>query len=172
MAAKGLEAPVLAVVTSHAAWLRALRDYRDETVHRLIVQEPAAGWTVSHNGLSAGAMLPIVVPCQTPKLPHDTRRSRSTEVECPHGLTLRESHAAVTYPDGSQRVLEHEIVYEPAPGFERIERFMAENLATYDELLADMFDTLTALAFQQAPAKPLPIAAVVSLPIHAAKLSG
>lgn len=150
----GLGGPILDIVKKHRTWLKALREYRDEVVHRLVMSAPATGWVVSQHGKAASATLPVVVPRHTPKRSADTRRARMMESDVPVGLMVQESHGAVTYPDGSHQVIEHDTRYEPAPGYVRIEDFMAEHLAAYDSMLADTLEALTALNFQKVIASP------------------
>ncbi len=153
---KGFDAPVLAVVKAHQVWLKALRDYRDEVVHRLVVPAPASGWVVSHKGKTASARLPIVVPRRTPALLTDTRRSRAREAEAdaPTGFAVRESHATITYADGSQAVLKHDIAYEPADGYVRIEQLMTEYLAAYDAFMIELLGVLSGIVGQQTLVQP------------------
>jgi len=62
MVDKGQQSGILEVVKTHQEWLAELRDYRDEVVHRQVVQAPAAGWLVSMKGKTSKAIMPIVVP--------------------------------------------------------------------------------------------------------------
>lgn len=153
MVEKGQTAPVLAVVAKHLVWLNQLKDYRDEVVHRLVIQQPASGWKVSHKGKTSMAMLPVVVPASTPKFTPDTRRSRMMDQEVPHGLMQHESTATVTYPDGSEEVIEHEVKYSPESGYMPIEDFMRDHLKAYDDFLRDIFIVLAGLKFQQSKLK-------------------
>ncbi len=149
MAGKGQSAPVLAVVAKHLAWLTQLKDYRDEVVHRLVVQQPVTGWKVSHNGKSSTAILPVVVPKSIPKLILDTRRSRMMDAELPLGLDMYESTGAVTYADGTEKIFEHTIRYSPADGYMPIDKFMRDHLKAYDAFLNDVFVVLAKPKFQQ-----------------------
>lgn len=151
---KGFDAPALAAVRKHADWLRGVREYRDEVVHRLVVRAPATGWIVSQKGDTATAIIPVVVPRQVPSRVADTRRVRAMDVDVPHGISMRESYGEVTSPDGSKQVLEHRVAYAAAPGFVRIDLFIGEHLAAYDALLADMFSALAAQGFTKVAAVP------------------
>ena len=62
MVDKGQQSGILEVVKTHQEWLAELRDYRDEVVHRQVVQAPAEGWLVSTKGKTSKAIMPIVVP--------------------------------------------------------------------------------------------------------------
>ena len=104
------------------------------------------------DGDAASAVLPGVIPRATPKFVSDTRRARMLASETPSGFAVLESHAEVTYDDGSKKVLSHQIAYEPTPGYVRIEVFMAQHLAAYDTFLADLYAALTALNFQKSEA--------------------
>jgi hypothetical protein len=153
MVEKGQTAPVLTVVAKHLVWLNQLKDYRDEVVHRLVIRQPASGWKVSHKGKTSMAMLPVVVPASTPKFTPDTRRSRMMDQDIPHGLMHHESTATVTYPDGSEEVIEHEVKYSPESGYMPIEDFMWNHLKAYDDFLHDVFVILAQLKFQQSKLK-------------------
>lgn len=149
MVEKGQSAPVLDVVAKHLVWLNQLKDYRDEIVHRLVIQQPATGWKVSHNGKTSTAILPVVVPASIPKFMLDTRRSRMMDAELPLGLDMFESTGGVTYSDGSEKVFEHTIKYTPADGYMPIDKFMRAHLRAYDAFLNDVFVVLAKLKFQQ-----------------------
>ncbi len=152
MAKKEQKGAVLTVVKSHQDWLNGLKDYRDEIIHRLVVQAPIAGWSISHKGKPSKAALPVVVPRMTPRFAPDTRRSRQIEEEVPIGLMKSESTATVTFQTGAETVLEHKISYQPTDDYVTIQAFMAEHLAAYDAFLADMFQALTTTNFQQSKA--------------------
>ena len=149
MVGKGRTGPVLNIVKRHAAWLKALRDYRDEIVHRLVMAAPPGGWVMSKDGKVASAILPVVVPVATPRRRADTRRARMMEDEVPWGLTLSHRTATVTYPDGTREVTEHEVIYAPGPGHVLIETFMDDQLKAYDAFLAEIMSVLAMLAFTQ-----------------------
>ncbi|MBV9065826.1 MAG: hypothetical protein JO004_08665 [Methylobacteriaceae bacterium] len=149
MVEKGQSAPVLAVVAKHLAWLNQLKDYRDEIVHRMVIQQPTTGWKVSHNGKTSTAILPVVVPTSIPKFMPDTRRSRMMDAELPLGLDLHQSTGTVTYPDGSQKVLEHTVKYSPAEGYAPVDKFMRDHLKAYDAFLNDVLVVLAMLKFEQ-----------------------
>jgi hypothetical protein len=140
---------VLTVVKAHQDWLSGLKDYRDEVIHRLVVQAPAAGWFISHKEMTSKAVLPVVVPRKTPKFALDTRRSRLMEEEVPIGLARTETFATVTFQGAAQRVREHQTSYQPTDGYVSIQTFMAEYLSAYDAFLADMFQALAETKFQQ-----------------------
>lgn len=158
MVAKGQTAPILAVVTEHLGWLNQLKDYRDEIIHRLVIQQPDTGWKVSHNGKTSIAVLPVVVPKRTPRFMADTRRSRMMDADLPLGLDFHESIGKETRPDGSERVFEHTIKYSPAVGYTPIEKFMRKHVGSYDAFLNDVFVLLAKLNFEQSklisPAQP------------------
>lgn len=149
MAENGQQGAVIAVVKEHHDWLRGLKDYRDEVIHRLVIQAPTAGWLISHNGKTSEAILPLVVPRVTPKFTIDTRLSRFMEEEVPIGLAKSESLSTATFEGGAEKVLDHKISYQPTDDYVPIQIFMVEHLAAYDAFLADMFQALTATNFQQ-----------------------
>jgi hypothetical protein len=158
MVEKGQTAPVLAVVAKHLVWLNQLKDYRDEIVHRLVIQQPATGWKVSHNSKTSTAVLPVVVPTSIPKFMPDTRRSRMMDADLPLGLDLYQSTGTVTYSDGSEKVFEHTVKYPPSEGYTPIDKFMCAHLKAYDAFLNDVFVVLAKLKFEQPKlnAAPLP----------------
>ena len=139
--------PIIHVVKAHAAWLKELREYRDEVVHRLVVQAPASGWLVSRKGKTSTVIIPVVVPRTTPKRGYDTRRSRAMETDLPVGLSRSEWHASVTYDDGTTEVIEHKIRYEPAGGHIPIAKFMAHHIAEYRKFSAEMFAAIATSRF-------------------------
>lgn len=149
MVEKGQGGLVLGVVKKHGAWLKRLKDYRDEVVHRLVVQAPASGWRVSHEGQTSVATLPIVVPASTPKFAFDTRQSRMMDVDLPNGLMQMESFGKVTLEDGTEIVLEHTVTLLTTTGYVLIEDFMDGHLKSYDAFLKDMFGAIAELNFQQ-----------------------
>lgn len=148
MAAEGQPCEVVKVVDAHRAWLSLIRDYRDESVHRLVIHAPATGWMLSDKGKLASAVIPVVVPVATPKLVNDTRRSRMMDEDVPYGLMRRKSHGQVTYSDGSKEVLSHEVLFLPAPGFVAIEAFLKQHVSAYEEFYGAVLDCLDALDFQ------------------------
>ncbi|MER9298645.1 hypothetical protein NKI38_19435 [Mesorhizobium sp. M0621] len=131
--------PAIHVVKAHASWLKELREYRDEVVHRVVVQAPTSGWLVSKKGKTSTVIIPVVVPRTTPKRGYDTRRSRALETDLPVGLSRSEWHASVGYDDGTTEVVEHKIRYEPADGYIPIAKFMARHNAEYRKFSAEMF---------------------------------
>ncbi|MFG1465073.1 hypothetical protein V5F77_19490 [Xanthobacter sp. DSM 24535] len=138
---------VIHVVKAHAAWLKELREYRDEVVHRLVVQAPVSGWLVSGKGKTSTVIIPVVVPQATPKRGYDTRRSRTMESDLPVGLSRSEWHASDTYDDGTTENIEHKICYEPADGYILIAKFMAHHIAEYRKFSAEMFAAIAASGF-------------------------
>lgn len=151
--ADGKTGPVLDVVRQHLDWIKELRAYRDELVHRVVAEAPSAGWVVSHRGLTAFADIPVVVPKRIPKRAPDTRRARMMAGEGPPtGLTQSERYGSVTYDNGHEEPLEHSIDFKPAKGYERIEKFMERHFRGFDEFLRDVLETLADLNFQS-PAK-------------------
>jgi len=154
---EGKSAPVLDVVSSHLEWIGSIRDYRDEVVHRLVVAAPASGWRVSHHGKTSVSTLPVVIPKKIPARASDTRRSRMMEMEVPLGLNESRSHVSVTFDDGRTEVLAHSVSYSPAKGYVSIEKYMKDQLASYDAFLSDVFEVLAHLKFQPAT-KPLKLA--------------
>jgi hypothetical protein len=134
MAQKGMTGPILDVVKAHSDWLKELRDYRDEVIHRLVVSAPAAGWLVSVKGKTSKTVLPIVVPRKTPGRMLDTRRSRSMEdSDVPRGLNRSESYGEVTFPDGTKKTLEHKVVFTPAASYVSIAELMEHHLSEYQK---------------------------------------
>ncbi|NKK72783.1 hypothetical protein GFM13_20850 [Rhizobium leguminosarum bv. viciae] len=145
----GKAGPVLDVVKDHLEWIKELRAYRDELVHRLVAAAPSSGWIVSHRGLTAYANIPVVVPKGIPKRLPDTRRSRMMADELPPpGLSQSETYASVTYENGEEETVEHSISFLPLKGYQRIEKFMERHLKAFDDFLRDVLDTLVKLNFQ------------------------
>lgn len=139
--------PVIHILKGHAAWLKELREYRDEVVHRIVVQAPSLGWRVSKKGKTSTVIIPIVVPRTTPKRGYDTRRSRAMETDPPVGLSRSEWNASVTYDDGTTEVIEHKIHYEPVGGYVPIAKFMAHHITAYRKFSAEMFAAIQASGF-------------------------
>ncbi|TIX93467.1 hypothetical protein [Rhizobium sp. P44RR-XXIV] len=162
MVDEGKVAPMLEVVKAHRDWILALRAYRDETVHRLVVASPASGWRVSHDGLTSTVSLPIVVPKSIPERVSDTRRSRSMDADVPLGLNEFRKHAVATFPDGTIQALDHSVTYSPANGYIAIDEFMRRHLESYDAFLNDIFGTLSTLDFHP-PSKPTKLSTSASL---------
>lgn len=151
MAAKGHTGPVLDAVRAHHAWLAELREYRDEVVHRLVVQAPAEGWLISTKGKTSKTVLPIVVPRKTPERASDTRRSRMMEdLDTPFGLERWESHGAVSLPDGTKEVWNHEVVFSPADSHVPIVELMEYHLFEYQKFSAAIFDAIVSSKFGKA----------------------
>ena len=141
--------PILDVVRDHLDWIKELRAYRDELVHRVVAAAPSSGWMVSHRGMTAYANIPVVVPKGIPKRVPDTRRSRMTADELPPpGLSQSETYASVTYENGEEETVEHSISFLPAKGYQRIEKFMERHRKAFDDFLRDVFVTLVDLNFQ------------------------
>ena len=153
MAEKGKKGAVVNVVKAHLDWLTKLKAYRDEVIHRLVIKAPVTGWTISQKGKTSKAFLPVVIPLTTPKLVMDTRLSRMMDEmmdqDVPIGLSRQESSVTVTYGDGTKKVIEHEIVFEPTDGYVPIETFMAYHLEAYDVFLTEIFTGLASINFQQ-----------------------
>lgn len=147
MADKESVDPVIAVVKAHIGWLKSLRGYRDEVIHRLVIQAPADGWKLSQKGKPSVSVLPVVVPKATPNLTYDTRRSRMMETELPSGLMEIEKSALITYPDGTEEVIDHSVAYSPTPGYLPIEEFMQKHLTSYDLFLEEMLKVLATFDF-------------------------
>ncbi|MBY2940918.1 hypothetical protein HF264_14530 [Rhizobium leguminosarum] len=145
----GKTGPILDVVRYHLEWIKELRAYRDELVHRVVAAAPSSGWVVSHRGLTAFADIPVVVPKGIPKRVPDTRRSRMMADEMPPlGLTQSETYGSVTYENGKEEPLEHSVSFLPSKGYQRIEKFMERHHKEFDAFLRDVFVTLVDLNFQ------------------------
>ena len=149
MAKKGGKGAVVNVVKAHLDWLTELKAYRDEVIHRLVVKAPSTGWTISQKGKTSKAVLPVVIPLTTPKLVMDTRLTRMMDEDVPIGLSRQESSVTVTYDDGTKKVIEHDIVFDPIDGYVPIETFMAYHLEAYDVFLTEIFTSLASINFQQ-----------------------
>ena len=149
MAKKGGKGAVVNVVKDHLGWLTDLRAYRDEVIHRLVIKAPVTGWEISQKGKTSKAILPVVIPRTIPKLVMDTRRSRMMDEEVPNGLSRRELTMTVTCDDGAEKVIEHDIVFEPSDDCVPIETFMTCHLEAYDVFLTEIFTSLASIKFQQ-----------------------
>lgn len=150
-ATKGVSGPILDEVMQNLDWLSDLKDYRDEIVHRLVVQAPVAGWHVSHHGKTSTQTMPIIVPQHAPKnLVPDTRAARMMDQETPDGLSLSKRHGSVNYSDGTTEVVDHSIEYVITEDFVEIEEFMSQHLLNYDGFVKTMLNELIALNFQVA----------------------
>ncbi|MES0114167.1 hypothetical protein [Mesorhizobium sp. M0013] len=147
MVDKGQQGGILEVVKTHHAWLAELRDYRDEVVHRQVVQAPAEGWLVSTKGKTSKAIIPIVVPRRTPKRAFDTRRSRMMDNDVPLGLDRMESHGQVTFPDGTKKTIEHKVTFRPSASHVPIVELMTHHLLEYRKFSAEMFAVITKSGF-------------------------
>lgn len=147
MVDKGQQGGILEVVKTHQAWLAELRDYRDEVVHRQVVQTPAEGWLVSTKGKTSKAIIPIVVPRRTPKRAFDTRRSRMMDNDVPLGLDRMESHGEVTFPDGTIKTIQHKVSFRPSASHIPIVELMTYHLLEYRKFSAAMFAVITKSGF-------------------------
>lgn len=147
MVDKGQQGAILDVIKAHQTWLAELRDYRDEVVHRQVVQAPAQGWLVSTKGKTSKAIMPIVVPRKTPKRALDTRRSRMMDSEVPLGLDRMESHAEVRFPDGTKKTLEHKVSFRPAASHLPILELMGHHLSAYRKFSSEIFGAIEASGF-------------------------
>ncbi len=139
--------PVLDVVIAQEAWLRELREYRDQVVHHLVVKSPAMGWLVSTEGKISKAVFPIVVPRKTPTRAPDTRRSRMMDTDLPHGLSRWDFHRDVTFPDGAKKTLRHEVLFEPVPTHVPILEMMEHHLSEYQKFSIAMFGAIVKSGF-------------------------
>lgn len=147
MVDKGQKSAILEVIEAHKTWLAELRDYRDEVVHRQVVQAPAQGWLVSTKGKTSKAILPIVVPRRTPPRAFDTRRSRMIESDLPLGLDRWESHGEATFPDGTTKTLKHKISFRPSASRVPILELMTHYLSQYRKLSTQMFKAIEKSGF-------------------------
>lgn len=157
---KGVRGPILSEVEDCLSWLTTIRDYRHHLLHRLVML-PNVGWSMTMRGTSlAAARLPVVVPEHTPAYVPDTRHVRMMEENVPFGVTESHSFGSVTYPDGTNEVLRHELVFEPAPGHVVIEVFMTHHLDSFEKFFAAIVEALIALDFKPATlGKPQPSSA-------------
>ena len=144
-----LSGPIVDDIMAHSEWIAGLKDYRDEVIHRLVVQAPVSGWNVSHKGKTSAQNIPVVVPQHTPKkFVPDTRRARAMDQGVPHGLFRQESYGAVTCPDGAVKVNEHSVEYHAAEGYVPIEEFMCQYLSDYDSFVHTVVKALTTSKFE------------------------
>jgi hypothetical protein len=147
MVDKGQQGGILEVVKTHQEWLAELRDYRDEVVHRQVVQAPAEGWLVSTKGKTSKEIMPIVVPRRTPQRAFDTRRSRMMDNDVPPGLDRMESHGEATFPDGTKKTFEHKVSFRPAATHISILELMTHHLSEYRNFSAEVFAAITKSGF-------------------------
>ena len=147
MVNKGQQGAVLEVVKTHQKWLKQLRDYRDELVHRQVIEAPTSGWATSTKGKKSKAIMPIVVPRKTPKPSFDTRRSRMMNSDLPSGIDRTETHGEITFSDGSKEAFEHSIGFRPSASHIPIEELMTQHLTKYQRFSADMFTAISMSSF-------------------------
>jgi hypothetical protein len=146
---KGKTGPTLDVVAKHIKWLKALRDYRDYLVHRLVIGTVSGGQREWKDGVWHSTPYPIVVPSETPKHIPDTRRARAM-AEPDALFDVRSSHATVTYSDGSKKVIESKVEISAGQGYLKIEELMDRELIAFETFFGDVLTVLTKLNFQEA----------------------
>lgn len=127
---------------AHLEWVLEVREYRDEVVHRSVMDSPNTGWHVSHKGKSSVSVLPILIPRHKPVFVFDTRRSRCHDMELPVGFYKSETHGAITYNDGSVEVLEHTEEYLPTDDYVEIDVFMEQHLQAFDDFFDKVLNTI------------------------------
>jgi hypothetical protein len=146
---KGKTGPTLDVVAKHIKWLKALRDYRDHLVHRLVIGTVSGGQREWKDGVWHSTPFPVVVPAETPKHVPDTRRARAmTEPEAL--FDVRSSHCMVTYSDGTKKVMESKVEISAGQGYLEIEDLMNRELSAFEAFFVDVLTTLTKLNFKAA----------------------
>ena len=147
MVDKGQQGGILDVIKDHQGWLAELRDYRDEVIHRQVVQAPAEGWLLSTKGKTSKSVIPVVVPRRTPKRVFDTRRSRMLEADLPLGLDRIESHSEVIFANGRKKTLEYKVNFKPSASYVPIVELMTYHFLEYRKFSADMFAVITKSGF-------------------------
>jgi hypothetical protein len=146
----GKTGPILKVIAKHSAWLKHLRSYRDELVHRLVLNTVSGGQNTWKQGISQTTPYPVVVPAETPKHIPDTRLARAMD-DPEHRFSIFESEATVTYPCKGPQLIEHAIKVLPAAGYMRIEDLMKRELDSFESFFDDLVQSLIKLNFQPAP---------------------
>lgn len=146
----GKTSPILQVVEAHRSWLEHLRSYRDQVVHYLVLNTVSGGQKTWRGGTWVVAQYPIVVPSETPKVIHVTRLSRAMDEPKSRFLTST-TEGWFTDEQGNKKVLHHNVEFQPAPGYLRIEELMQRELTAFESFFSDLLTTLAELNFAPAP---------------------
>ncbi|MGH0028479.1 MAG: hypothetical protein ACQGVC_01705 [Myxococcota bacterium] len=125
---QGKSSPVHERFASWTDWLNALRDYRDELVHRQVIALSCGWQRIRRPGHATVLRFPAVVPLAPTTAALDTRRSR--EAESPEnflGTDVTEIEAYVQEA-GTGKLMNFSAIAKPAPGYVRITEFMDATL--------------------------------------------
>ena len=143
-------APIIDEISARFSWLEELRNYRHHLLHRMVLRTFSGSHVSMKGGKVCHAIYPVIVPKSTPKRLMDTRKRRIEEqiIDIPNGLSFKQTHAIIQYPDGKVKTLEHEIQIEASEGYERIECFMEHHLNMYIIFLTYAIDGFKRAGFE------------------------
>jgi len=141
------EGPIFRIVKPNLPWLSQLRDYRHHLVHRMVITSETVHGISTFGDKICQFKYPIVIPIATPCYFPDTRISRMMNDEV-NGLDFASVNGWITYPDGTQEVLEFSEEYSPAKGYVEITEFMTSNLLNLENFFCDILEDAKTLNFR------------------------
>ncbi len=142
------KAPILDAITRHLSWLKQVREYRHHLVHRMVITTSTAQEVRMQGDCVIRIEHPVVVPETTPSYFPDTRLSRSME-EDPRGLDMTSRMATVKYADGTEKVIDFSVSYEPSRGYVQISGFMTSHLTNLETFISEVIAAIEDMDFKK-----------------------
>ena len=141
---KGISGYILNPVKKHLNWLGYIRDYRHHLVHRKLFNISTLRKSSSIGDKQSKIYRPIVIPKNPPKYDLDTRKIRMFQDS--NGIDLPYSERIFKIDD---EIIDYKIEYEIPEDFIPIEKFMKNNLVSFEEFFAEIIKDLTSLSFNE-----------------------
>ncbi|MGA7500568.1 MAG: hypothetical protein WBX00_27890 [Isosphaeraceae bacterium] len=142
------EGPILDAVKRHLSWLKQLREYRHHLVHRMVISASTGQELHKRDDCVMKIEHPVVVPETTPSYLPDTRLSRLME-EHPRGLDMSWRMATAKNADGTEKVIDFSVNYQPSTGYVEISEFMASHFTLLGTFISEVVADIGNLNFKK-----------------------
>jgi hypothetical protein len=128
-------------------WIDSLKDYRDECVHYRALRGYSGYEAIRQDDTTVEARIPFVIPKRIRSDMPDTRARRAFGTDSLEGLSRFESTGRVSSNDGTTRVIQLTVGYEPAPGYILAESFCMQHQNTLRAFAVRLLNEVPKLGF-------------------------
>lgn len=149
---KNHSGPIFDAIRQNEEWLRSLREYRDNLLHRMVPSARNGFHIEKYNTQIAKVYLPVLVPEKTPDFKAYTRSTRTRKQIMQNNeldlFILERSLSKITHPDGTEEIIHFSLDAVPVEGYKPIDEFMEKQLQCLQDFFSQIFQAFGVLKFE------------------------